>query len=100
HNDLVQAPSGKAIYLRDEETGHFWSTTSSPCGGATAYVTRHGFGYTTFEHAEDGIGSELTVFVALDAAVEFLSLTVSNASGRARRLTVTGYVEGVLGDVR
>jgi cyclic beta-1,2-glucan synthetase len=100
HNDAVTESSGEALYLRDEETGHFWSATPSPCGGAAPYVTRHGFGYSVFEHTEDGIGSELTVFVALDAAVKFFSLKVSNHSGRARRLSVTGYVEWVLGDLR
>jgi cellobiose phosphorylase len=99
HNDSVSEPSGESIYLRDEETGHFWSPTSSPCGGAAPYVTRHGFGYTVFEHTEDGIRSELTVFVALDAAVKFFMLKLTNHSGRTRRLTVTGYVEWVLGDV-
>ncbi|MDQ6621616.1 MAG: cyclic beta 1-2 glucan synthetase, partial [Pseudomonadota bacterium] len=100
HNDTVGESSGEAFYLRDEETGHYWSPTSSPCGGAAPYVTRHGFGYSVFEHIEDGIRSELTVFVALDAAVKFSSLKVSNHSGRMRRLSATGYVEWVLGDLR
>src|SRR6266496_6408894 len=100
HNDSVSESGGEALYIRDEETGHFWSATSSPCGGAAPYVTRHGFGYSVFEHTEDGIRSELTVFVALDAAVKFYSMKVSNHSGRARRLSVTGYVEWVLGDLR
>jgi cyclic beta-1,2-glucan glucanotransferase len=100
HNDPVSESSGENLYLRDEETGHFWSPTSSPCGGAAPYVTRHGFGYSVFEHMEDGIRSELTIFVALDAAVKFSALKVSNHSGRARRLSATGYVEWVLGDSR
>jgi cellobiose phosphorylase len=100
HNDSVSESGGEALYIRDEETGHFWSATSAPCGGAAPYVTRHGFGYSVFEHTEDGIRSELTVFVALDAAVKFFSLKVSNHSGRARRVSVTGYVEWVLGDLR
>jgi cyclic beta-1,2-glucan synthetase len=99
-NDTVCESSGEILYLRDEETGHFWSPTSSPRGGPAPYVTRHGFGYSVFEHMEDGIRSELTIFVALDAAVKFFSLKVSNHSGRTRRLTVTGYVEWVLGDLR
>jgi cyclic beta-1,2-glucan synthetase len=99
-NDAVCESSGEILYLRDEETGDFWSLTSSPCGGAAPYVTRHGFGYSIFEHMEDGIRSELTIFVALDAPVKFFSLKVSNHSGRTRRLTATGYVEWVLGDVR
>jgi cellobiose phosphorylase len=100
HNDPVSEPSGEAIYLRDEETGHFWSPTSSPCPGSDPYVTRHGFGYSVFEHTEDGIRSELTLFVALDAAVKFFKLKVHNDSGRTRRLSATGYVEWVLGDIR
>ena len=99
-NDSVTEASGEALYLRDEETGHFWSPTSSPCAGAAPYVTRHGFGYSVFEHMEDGIRSELTLFVALDAAVKFYSLKLSNHSDRTRRLSATGYVEWVLGDLR
>src|SRR5439155_7915535 len=64
------------------------------------YVTRHGCGYSVFEHLEDGIRSELTIFVAHDAAVKFSSLKVSNHSDRTQRLSATGYVEWVLGDLR
>jgi cyclic beta-1,2-glucan synthetase len=99
-DDPVSDASGEAFYLRDEESGHFWSPTPLPSRGATLYVSRHGFGYSAFEHAEDGISSELTVFVALDAAVKFSVLKVRNESGRARRLSATGYVEWVLGDLR
>ena len=62
-------------------------------------MTRHGFGYSRFEHTEVGISSELTTYVALAAAVKFTVVKLRNASGRARRLTVTGYVEWVLGDL-
>ena len=100
HNDPVSDASGEAFYLRDEESGHFWSPTPLPCRGANAYVSRHGFGYSVFEHTEAGIASELWVYVALDAAVKFSVLKVRNASGRSRRLSATGYVEWVLGDLR
>ncbi len=100
NNDPVSDASGEAFYLRDEESGRFWSPSPLPCRGATPYVTRHGFGYSVFEHTEQGIRSELTVFVALDSAVKFSVLKISNLSGRARRLSVTGYVEWVLGDLR
>jgi cellobiose phosphorylase len=99
HNDPVCDGSGESLYLRDEETGHFWSPTALPCPGAGAYVTRHGFGYSVFEHSEDGIGSELWVYVAIDAAVKFSVLKLRNDSGRPRRLCATGYVEWVLGDL-
>ena len=99
-NDPVGDANTEAYYLRDEESGRFWSPTLLPSGGAATYVTRHGFGYSVFEHCEDGIASELTVFVAIDAPVKFAVLKLRNGSGRARRLSVTGYVEWVLGDER
>ena len=71
-----------------------------PARGAMPYTTRHGFGYTVFEHAEDGLSSELWTYVAIDAPVKFCRLKIRNSSGRARRLTVTGYVEWVLGEQR
>ena len=99
-NDPVQDTSGEAFYLRDEQTGEFWSPTPLPARGATPYVIRHGFGYTVFEHTEHGIASELWVYVAMDAPVKFSVLKVRNVSGRHRRLSATGYCEWVLGDSR
>ncbi len=84
HNDPVTDASGEALFLRDEETGRFWSPAPLPCRGAGTYVTRHGFGYSVFEHEEDGIRSELWVYVAIDAAVKFSVLKVRNTSGPSR----------------
>ena len=100
NNDPVSDSSGEAFYIRDEESGHFWTPTPLPCCGTKPYVIRHGFGYSVFEHTEDGIRSELWIYVALDAAVKFSVLKLKNESGRPRRLSVTGYVEWVLGDLR
>jgi cellobiose phosphorylase len=99
-NDPTSDPSSEALYLRDEESGHVWSPTLLPVRGAGDYVTRHGFGYSRFEHGEAGIDSSLVVYVAIDAPVKFSVLTLRNRSARRRRLSVTGYVEWVLGDAR
>lgn len=99
-NDPVDDNGGEALYIRDEDGGRFWSPTPLPAPGTGVYRCRHGFGYSVFEHTEAGIRSELWVYVALDAAVKFLVMRVKNLSGRTRRLSVTGYVEWVLGDLR
>jgi cyclic beta-1,2-glucan synthetase len=99
-NDPVSDARGEAFYIRDEERGHFWSPTPLPSRGWMPYVTRHGFGYSVFEHTERGIRSELWVYVAMDAPIKFMVLKVRNECGRARRLSATGYVEWVLGDLR
>jgi cellobiose phosphorylase len=99
-NDPVSDPGGEVFYLRDEESGHFWSPTPLPSHSPKPYVSRHGFGYSVFEHTEGGIFSELWVYVAPDAPIKFGVLKVRNESGRSRRLSATGYVEWVLGDLR
>lgn len=100
HNDPVGDESGEAVYIRDEETGHYWSPTPLPAGGAGPYTTRHGFGYSVFEHDEAGLSSTLHTFVATDAPLKFLVLDLKNQSGRARRLSLTACFELVLGDRR
>jgi cellobiose phosphorylase len=99
-NDPVANASGEAIYIRDEESGRFWSPSPAPVRGETPYVARHGFGYTVFEHAEDGIVSELSLFVDVAEPVKFVRLRLTNRSGRPRRLSATSYWEWVLGEVR
>jgi cellobiose phosphorylase len=100
NNDPVSDTGGEAFYLRDEETAHFWSFSPLPARGRSRYITRHGFGYSVFEHIEDGIYSEMLVWVDDTAAVKFIQLKVRNDDTRARKLSVTGYIEWVLGSAR
>ena len=99
-NDPVSDPNSEAFYFRDEATGRFWSPTLLPMRGAGSFVARHGFGYSIFEHSEDGIDSTLRVHVAIDAPVKFSTLTLRNRGDAVRRLSVTGYLDWVLGDER
>ncbi len=99
HDDPVSDPSGEAFYLRDEQSGQVWSPTPLPRRGKGAYRVRHGFGYSVYEHEQDGIASELWVYVASDAPVKFSILRVRNTGERTRRLSATGYVEWILGDL-
>ncbi|HLI93275.1 MAG TPA: glucoamylase family protein, partial [Puia sp.] len=62
-NDPVSDGGEEAFYLRDEETGEFWSPAPYPVRGPANYRTTHGFGYSTFSHAQNGITTEFTVFV-------------------------------------
>ncbi len=99
-NDPVTDVSGEAIYLRDDETGRFWSPTPLPARGSNDYIIRHGFGYSIFDYTEDGVTTELCVYVAADAPVKFYKLKITNRSGRTRQLSATGYWELVLGESR
>jgi cyclic beta-1,2-glucan synthetase len=100
YNDPVTDSSGEALYIRDEETGHFWSPAPLTDSESKLYLSRHGFGYSVFEHNEGGIVSELWVYVAMDAPVKFSVLKMRNDSGRPCKLSATSYVEWVLGELR
>jgi cellobiose phosphorylase len=99
-NDPVSDTCGEAFYLRDEETGRFWSPSPLPARGAHTYLTRHGFGYSIFDYTEDGMTTELCIYVDTDAPVKFARLKIRNHSGRSRQMSVTGYWEWVLGELR
>ncbi len=100
-NDPVTDRSGEALYLRDEESGELWGPTASPIRDHGAhYSARHGQGYSRFEHSSHGIDLELLVYVPMDDPVKISRLKIRNTSQRARKLSVTAYVEWVLGPLR
>jgi cyclic beta-1,2-glucan synthetase len=100
NNDPVSDGTGECLYIRDEETGEFWSPTPLPIRSQGTYVIRHGRGYSTFEHASHGIDHALEWFVAVDAPVRVARLRLTNGGSRTRRLSVTHFVEWSLGDSR
>ncbi|MFC6487956.1 GH36-type glycosyl hydrolase domain-containing protein [Nitratireductor sp. GCM10026969] len=99
-NDPVVDPSGEMIYIRDEETLDLWSPTAQPIRDSGTYVSRHGFGYSRFEHEANGIALDLLQYVPLSDPIKISRLTLRNLSGRPRRLSVTSYAELVLGTSR
>ncbi len=100
-NDPVTDRSGEALYVRDRETGALFGATAFPVRDETApYLAAHGQGYSRFEHTSDGIALELLQFVPIADPVKICRLRLRNVSGRARRLSVTAYVEWVLGTSR
>ena len=100
YNDPVTDTGGEAFYVRDEETGRFWSPMPKPAPGPTPYVCRHGLGYTVFEHTQERIFTEVHTYVATDAPVKFTKFTIRNLSERDRRLSLVGFCEWVLGEHR
>jgi cyclic beta-1,2-glucan synthetase len=102
-NDPVTDPTSEAIFLRDSETGHAWTPTPGPLKRGSSdgrWVVRHGAGVSRFSRSAYGIFSELAIFVAPDDPVKFSLLSLTNRTGRKRRLEVFGYNEWILGPPR
>ncbi len=97
-NDPISDTPGETFYVRDEETGQLWGPTSLPIRDEESpYVIRHGQGYSRFEHTAHGIALRLLQLVPLEDSIKISRLTLENRSGRRRRLSVTAYLEWVLG---
>jgi cyclic beta-1,2-glucan synthetase len=100
-NEHLTDPSGEVIYLRDEATGEVWCPTALPIRDeAGIYIARHGQGYSRFQHESHGIFLEMLQFVPAGESIKVSRLLLRNNSGRPRRLSVTAYVEWVLGSSR
>ncbi|UCF61800.1 MAG: hypothetical protein JSV37_03710 [Anaerolineaceae bacterium] len=99
-NDPVTDNPAEAVYLRDEETGRYWSPTPSPAGTLSPYMIRHGAGYSIFEHHSHGLKQQLRLFSPPDAPVKVIGLRLENMWHRHRRITATYYTEWVLGTDR
>jgi cyclic beta-1,2-glucan synthetase len=65
-----------------------------------SYTARHGQGYSRFEHSTHGIDLDLLMYVPMADPIKISRLKIHNSSGRNRRLSVTAYVEWVLGPTR
>ena len=98
-NDPVSDPYGEAIYLRDEESGVFWSPLPGPTPAPAPYEVRHGFGYTTWHHTSHDLEQTTTTWLPRHDAVKIVRVQLRNASPRARTITVTSYAHLVLGGV-
>ena len=96
--DLIKDNWGKYIYIRDLKRQVYWSAAYKPVMRQYQhYQVVHGIGYSRFIHQVEDIKSVLTVFVAADAPLEFLQLTLSNHSNETRQLDISSYAEWLLG---
>jgi cellobiose phosphorylase len=96
--DLIKDNWGKYLYIRDLNRGTWWSATYKPVMRAyDRFEVAHGLGYSRFTQEIEGIESILVVYVAADAPLEVMRLTLTNRSAEARELDVTSYAEWLLG---
>ena len=97
-NDPVVDPVGEAFYIYDVDSECLWSPTSRPIQvPKSSYISRHGQGYSRFEHLSHSIRSDLTQFVLKDRPIKVSHLKLRNRSLRVRKLALYSYVELNLG---
>ena len=85
---LNEQKSG-VVYFRDEESGTYWNAGGWPTAvPVEEFACRHGQKSTAVSSVKDGIGAEVAYAVAGGAPYEVWRVTLSNRSGRPRRLSV------------
>ena len=98
HQDLVKDDWGKYIYVRDNQTGEFWSPTWLPVKtDLDEYQCRHGFGYTVFQSRVGTIQMTLTLFIPMNEQMEVWDVEIENLGSESRSLSLFNYFEWTLG---
>ena len=96
--DLIRDEWGKYLYLRDVDTGEFWSVGWQPCATMLdEYQVRHGMGYSVIESRRSTVSSRVTYFVPMDDPCELWLLRLENQGGTPRHLQIFTYLEWLLG---
>lgn len=95
-NSVPLDQPGRYIYLRDQESGDYWSASWQPVAKPLDQyesTCRHGTAYTVIESRYSDIHTTATYFVPLGQTFEYWRLTVTNDSGRPRQLALFSYCE-------
>ena len=101
YNHLPLDQGGRYLYLRDDESGRYWSPSGAPTNcDLERYSCRHGMGYTVIGSVYQGISAHTRYFVPLDETLEIWQLTVINQRARPAWLSIFSCVEFCLWDAQ
>ena len=95
-NSIPMDQPGRYFYLRDNESGDYWSASWQPVGKDLASYKsecRHGTAYTSITSEYSGIKSETLYYVPLGQTFEYWRLRLTNNSDKARKLSAFSYCE-------
>ena len=96
-NDYIKDSLNEALYIRDDESGKYFSITSEPINDGGEYLIRHGFGYSVFNHKALEIKAEMTMFCPRDEQVKIQKVVLENTSDMDREISIFFYAQLVLG---
>ncbi len=87
---------GHYVYIRDDDTGDYWSISWQPVGkdlSRARYECRHGLSYSRFLCDYQDIHAEQTLFIPVEDDAELWDVTVRNDGRTTRHLSIFGYCE-------
>jgi N,N'-diacetylchitobiose phosphorylase len=87
---------GHYIYLRDDQTGEYWTISWQPVGkdfNKAKYTCRHGLSYSRFQCNYNDIEAEQLLFIPVNDDVELWDVRIKNKSNKVRKVSVFTYLE-------
>jgi len=95
---LMVRDQNRHFYLRDDESGEFWSPGYYPVNRVKpdSFRCRHGLGYSVLEASNFGIKTNLRVFVPENYETEIWTVRLDNTSNRARRIRFYSFIDWLL----
>lgn len=99
YNNVPFDFGGRYLYVRDDQTGEFWSPSWQPVRKAVDdYSCRHGLGYTVIGSTTAGVRTETRYFVPPGEDLEIWDVAITNHRDAAAQLSVFSAVEFALWD--
>jgi cellobiose phosphorylase len=99
YNNVPPDVGGRYVYLRDRDSGAFWSPSWQPVRAELdEYRCRHGLGYTLIGGGRAGIDAETLYTVPLGETLEVWRTRITNQRGGTADLSVFSAVEFCLWD--
>ena len=95
-NSVPMDRPGDYIYLRDRETGEYWSVSWQPTGkplDQASYRTRHGLSYSVYECNYRKISASETLCIPIGEDTLIWDVVIKNLDDRKRTLDVFSYAE-------
>lgn len=94
YNNVPFDCGGRYIYVRDDDSGKFWSPSWQPTRHQLEdYICRHGLSYTIIGSTYQGIEARTRYFVPLGDSLEIWQLTLTNRREEPANLSVFSSIE-------
>jgi cellobiose phosphorylase len=101
YNNVPLDCGGRYIYVRDNDTGEFWSPSWQPTRHELeGYTCRHGLGYTIIGSTFKAIAARIRYFVPQDESLEIWQFALTNRREESANLSVFSSVEFCLWDAQ
>ncbi len=96
-NDSIDQSVSQTVYVRDDETLIYNSISREPVKREAQYRVTHGKGYSVYECSYNGLLQKKTVHVDMDKKLTYITVNITNASDKTRKISVYYYADILLG---